>query len=136
MHEEDDNIGGGGGYAGDGYHGYPRGDEFRRSPPPAGQPTDSGSLNADLNDLRKPRDRRLQSEEQFEYSMYDSVDSRGAAETGRGDRAEEEEGGRGIGFGSRLAQRPPKTNQDAADAAGAGVMAALMEVRNQGRCEE
>lgn len=70
----------------------------------------------------------------FKYSIHDDPPMAPAASSGAGD------GGGGSGGGSggsrntgvfepRLEQqRPPKTNQDAADAAGAGVVAALMEV--------
>lgn len=58
--------------------------------------------------------------------MYDPLDSRAAA-------AEGGDGGHNLGFGSGLdQQQPPKTNQDAADAAGTGVVAALMEVCRAG----
>lgn len=74
------------------------------------------------------RDGRYEDEEEYAYSMYDPLDSRAAAaEGGRGGVGGE--GGYNLGFGSGLGQQqPPKTNQDAADAAGTGVVAALMEV--------
>lgn len=80
-------------------------------------------------------DPRYDEREGIAYGMYSAMDGRAAPweeddyedEEGEGGDEDEEEG-YALGFRSRFAQRPPKTNQDAADAAGAGVVAALMEV--------
>lgn len=71
------------------------------------------------------RDGRREDSEDLTYSMFDNP-----LESPTKGALHEEEDGVGYGFGSRLAKRPPKTNQDAADAAGASVVAALMEVRS------
>ncbi|CAN0242411.1 unnamed protein product, partial [Hapterophycus canaliculatus] len=68
-------------------------------------------------------------EEFFEYSMYDEPPTSARFAGGGGRRGSSESTGP---FEGRLEQRrPPKTNQDAADAAGAGVVAALMEGRRR-----
>lgn len=93
------------------------------TPPPLPPlpPDESSPRNVGESAMRR-RDGRYEDEEEYAYSMYDPLDSRAAA-------AEGGDGGHKLGFGSRLAQhQPPKTNQDAADAAGTGVVAALMEV--------
>ncbi|CAN0481365.1 unnamed protein product, partial [Ectocarpus sp. 12 AP-2014] len=77
-------------------------------------------------------------DEFYEYSMYDDTPVAGPG--ARGDGVPGDGGGRGESksrrdggeFEARLEKRrPPKTNQDAADAAGAGVVAALMEGRRR-----
>ncbi|CAB1099452.1 unnamed protein product [Ectocarpus sp. CCAP 1310/34] len=77
-------------------------------------------------------------DEFFEYSMYDDTPAAGPGARGDGvpgdggGRGESKSGRDGGEFEARLEkQRPPKTNQDAADAAGAGVVAALMEGRRR-----
>ncbi|CAN0291110.1 unnamed protein product, partial [Ectocarpus sp. 8 AP-2014] len=77
-------------------------------------------------------------DEFFEYSMYDDTPVAGSGARGEGipgdggGRGESESRRDGGEFEAGLEkQRPPKTNQDAADAAGAGVVAALMEGRRR-----
>ncbi|CAM9883800.1 unnamed protein product [Ectocarpus fasciculatus] len=75
-------------------------------------------------------------DEFFEYSMYDDTPVAGSGGRGEGvpggGRGESESRIDGGGVEARLEKkRPPKTNQDAADAAGAGVVAALMEGRRR-----
>lgn len=89
-------------------------------------PQDRSSRLRTEEELR--RDGRLKDSEDLTYSMFDDpLDTSTKGALGGGEGREE---GVGYGFSSRLAKRPPKTNQDAADAAGASVVAALMEVRS------
>eukprot|EP00903_Cladosiphon_okamuranus_P008823 g8450.t1 len=103
-------------------------DEARRRQRRTRRRTRNGSRFSDFDE------RGVQ--EFFERGMYDDspmpTEAIGVAGGRDSSRSSSSSSSAGGGFEPRLGhQRPPKTNQDAADAAGAGVVAALMEGRRR-----
>lgn len=129
--------GGVSGSSGGGSSGNDSGDAARRRQRSGRRtrPRDGRFLDFDDNEEDDYDDRGREAGAFFERGLYDEPPV--AGEVGRGvwgggriGSSSSSSGDVGGAFEPRRGkQRPPKTNQDAADAAGAGIVAALMEVR-------